>query len=116
MLKSFWGRAIALPAFVGIAAIAMSAGRTAAAENVEPKFKIKKQAENGRIVADVIKTTFPATHKRCAGKPIQVFVVGYKPNRGYRGKDSALVSMRYEAYSNESFGANRTVRFNISVK
>ena len=81
-----------------------------------PRHKIRKQAAHGTIVTDIVKTTFPATHKRCAGKPVQVFVVGYRPNRGYRGKDSATVSMSATAYSNESFRSNRTLRFVIDVK
>lgn len=81
-----------------------------------PHHKIKKQAANGRIVTDIVKTTFPADHKRCAGKPVQVFVVGYKSNRGYRGKDSAVVSMSYTTYSNQSTLSARSLKFDINVK
>ncbi|HSM41947.1 MAG TPA: hypothetical protein VK862_14435 [Afifellaceae bacterium] len=81
-----------------------------------PRFKIKQQAANGRVYADVVKTTWPATHKKCAGKPVQVFVVAYEPKRGYRGNDSASVTMSYTLYSNESIRKNRNLRFDINVK
>ena len=81
-----------------------------------PRFKIKNQAANGRVYAQVVKTTWPATDKKCAGKPVQVLVVAYEPKRGYRGKDSATVSMSYTLYTNESVRKNRNLRFDITVK
>jgi len=81
-----------------------------------PTFKIKQDAKNGRLIADIVNSTFAADHKRCAGKPVQVFVVGYQPKRGFRGKDTGVVSMRYNAYSNESIIRSRALRFNINFK
>ena len=81
-----------------------------------PRFKIKQQASHGRIVVEIIKSRFGATAKRCAGKPAHGLVVGYRPDRGYRGRDSAAITLRYSRYSNASFEARRTVRFDISVR
>ena len=81
-----------------------------------PTYSIKKDAAHGRIVTDIVKTTFPADNKRCAGKPVQVFVVGYQPERGYRGKDEAVVSMRFTPYTNESIIRSRSLHFKITVK
>jgi hypothetical protein len=81
-----------------------------------PTFKIKQSAKNGRLIADIVRSTFLADHKSCAGKPAQVFVVGYQPKRGFRGKDMGVVSMRFNAYSNENIVRSRALRFNINVK
>jgi hypothetical protein len=81
-----------------------------------PSFRIRKQAANGKVYAQVVKTTWPATNEKCAGKPVQVLVVAYEPKRGYRGKDSATVSMSYTLYTNESIRKNRNLHFDITVK
>jgi hypothetical protein len=81
-----------------------------------PRYKIKKQTANGQLVADIVKTTYPADDEKCASKPVQVFVVGYQPNRGFRGKDSGTVSMSYTLYTNESVRRSRDLRFDITVK
>jgi hypothetical protein len=81
-----------------------------------PTFKIKKQPEHGKIVAKVVRKRFAKDHKRCAGKAIKVFIVAYKPNRGYRGKDTASVSLKYDIYANVAYNTNRTLKFDISVK
>jgi hypothetical protein len=81
-----------------------------------PRFKIKRQAAHGKVYAEIVKTTWPATDAQCAGKPVQVLVIAYEPNRGYRGKDSATVNMSYTLYTNESVRKNRALHFDISVK
>jgi len=81
-----------------------------------PSFKVGKQAANGAIEANIVKRRFKADHERCPGKRVYILEVTYKPNRGYRGKDSGSLNMRYPAYGGLNYQKTRTIKFDISVK
>ena len=81
-----------------------------------PRYKIRQQPKHGRIIAQVSKAVVPPDMKRCAGKTAQFLAVGYQPNRGFRGKDTAQVTIIYDKWSNQANSISRTIRFNISVR
>ncbi len=81
-----------------------------------PNYKIRTPAQNGELSAEVVKARFNADHKRCAGKRVYVLEINYRPKRGYRGSDKAIVDLRFPTYSSLNFQTNRTIKFDITVK
>jgi hypothetical protein len=53
---------------------------------------------------------------KCAGSMGGVMIIRYTPNRGYRGKDSATVVLRYPEFEGGNYMRAKHYRYNIDVR
>lgn len=85
-------------------------------DNLLTHVKVKRNAENGQLIIQAISQ--PAPDGPCKGRQIKFFVVGYQPNRGFKGKDEGVVSYRSppQNYSMNQTSMARSTTYKITVK
>jgi len=80
-----------------------------------PSFKAKESKHGGKLTSS--KGGFIANNERCKGKRLRSTSIYYTPKPGFRGKDTARVSMGYPVDSDSPWGIQyETIRFNITVE
>lgn len=81
----------------------------------KPTYKVRTAPKHGRLDFAFGNTKAPNLPARCKGK-VKGLQVIYTPNRGYRGPDSFVLSVRQIRYLNDSGAPSRTVRPKFAVK
>lgn len=80
-----------------------------------PSFKAKDSKQGGKLTS--ANGSFIANSGRCKGKRLRSTSIYYTPKPGFRGKDTARVSMGYPVDSDSPWGTQyETIRFKITVE
>ncbi len=80
-----------------------------------PKFKAKKSKNGGSLTSS--NGSFIANSGRCKGKRLRSTGVYYTPKPGFRGQDTAKVSLGFPVDSDSPWGIQyETIRFTINVE
>ncbi|WP_421853133.1 hypothetical protein [Oricola sp.] len=78
------------------------------------KHSVPGKPKHGRI--DVSYERHVVNEGRCAGRQVGLMLIRYTPNRGYRGKDSAVVSIRWPEFNGAPSSRSKRYKLDINVK
>ena len=82
-----------------------------------PQYKVSKKPQHGEVRFKQVTFKLSKDAGRCAGTKVKGTAIIYKPNRGYRGKDTFKVGYKMDQYVSGSAKIRYVVdRYIVEVK